>query len=273
MRVWRLALTLLMGSLVAACATGGPGGRIPFQSVAGGRGPANGLDGTLKLPNGIGPFAVVIVLHGCSGLGINQKLWAERLNDWGYAVLVLDSFGPRGVRSVCAPLAQSTVLPSDRASDVISAALWLRTQPSIDPDRIAVLGNSHGGATAAWVTQGTYDRRYPGLLKASVDYYGACRNPETYGTVPLLALAGEADDWGHPALTCRTFARKLHPDQLFEVYTYPNVVHGFDNPRQITLTRNEGHAMLYDQAAADDSFQHVRAFLARWLAPHPMSGH
>jgi dienelactone hydrolase len=251
--------------VLTACAPIGPGGQIPFQSIAGGRGPANGLDGTLKLPSGAGPFPVVIVLHGCSGLGINQKLWAERLNDWGYAAFILDSFGPRGIRSVCAPLAQSNVLPSDRASDVISAALWLRSQQGIDPDRIAVLGGSHGGSTAVWVTQAVYEERYPGLLKASIDYYGACRNPETHGTVPLLAFAGEADDWGNPALTCRTFARKLHPNQPFEIYTYPNVVHGFDNPRQVTLMRNEGHAMLYDQAAAEDSYQHVRAFLGRWL--------
>jgi dienelactone hydrolase len=271
MYAWRLAPTIL-AALLTACTTSGPGGRIPFQSVAGARGPANGLNGTLKLPAGTGPFAVVIVLHGCSGLGINQKIWAERLNDWGYAALLLDSFGPRGVRSVCAPLAQSSVLPSDRASDVISAALWLRAQPDIDPDRIAVLGGSHGGSTAAWVTQAVYEKQYPGLLKASIDYYGACRNPETHGTVPLLALAGEADDWGHPALTCSTFARKMRPDQKFEVYTYPNVVHAFDNPRQITLTRNEGHAMLYDQSAADDSFQHVRVFLARWLARPARAG-
>ena len=41
-------------------------------------------------------------------------------------------------------------------SDVISAALWLRNQPGIDPDRIGVLGVSHGGSTAAWVTAGRF---------------------------------------------------------------------------------------------------------------------
>jgi dienelactone hydrolase len=219
----------------------------------------------LQLPPGAGPFAVVIVLHGCGGIGVNQKLWATRLNDWGYAAFILDSFGPRGIRSVCSPLAQGNVLASDRAADVISAALWLRGQPGIDPDRIAVLGGSHGGSTAAWVTQEVHEKHYPGLLKASVDYYGTCRNPETHGTVPLLALAGENDDWGNPALTCRTFARKLRADQPFEVYTYPGVVHAFENPRQINLMRTEGHAMLYDHAAAEDSFQHVRAFLNRWI--------
>lgn len=265
-----LVLPLLTGLALwilelCGCGATGPGGPIPFQSVAGARGPANGLDGTLQLPPGAGPFPAVIVLHGCGGLGANQKLWAQRLNDWGYAAFILDSFGPRGLRSVCAPLAQSNVLPSDRAADVISAALWLRGQPGIDPNRIAVLGDSHGGSTAAWVTQEVYEKQYPGLLKASVDYYGACRNPETHGTVPLLALAGESDDWGNPALTCHAFARKLRPDQPFEVHTYPGVVHAFENPRQTTLMRNEGHAMLYDPAAAEDSYRRVRTFLDRWV--------
>jgi dienelactone hydrolase len=148
---------------------------------------------------------------------------------------------------------------------VISAALWLRRQPGIDPDRIGVLGASHGGNTAVWVTKAIYEKKYPGLLKAAVDYYGACRVPERHGTVPLLVLAGEADNWGNPAGTCQTFARKLRPDQPFELHTYPNVVHGFDNPRLDKLVLNEGHALLYDQAAAEDSYQRVRAFLARWM--------
>ena len=267
------ALAVLAALLLAGCATtGGPGGHIPFESIAGARGPANGLDGNLKLPPGQGPFPVVIVLHGCGGLGSNQKLWASRLNDWGYAAFVLDSFGPRGVKTVCAPSAQPLVTSLDRASDVISAALWLKTQPGIDPDRIGVLGGSHGGATAAWVTQAVYEKRYPGLLKASVDYYGACRVPETHGTVPLLALAGEADSWGMPAMTCQTFARKLRPDQPFELHTYPGVVHAFDNPRQDNLYMNEGHPMLYNRDAAEDSYQRVRVFLARWLGPGSRTG-
>jgi dienelactone hydrolase len=266
-------LAVLLGVLLVACAmSGGTGGRIPFQSIAGGRGPAEGLDGTLKLPPGSGRFPVVIVLHGCGGLGKGQTLWADRLNDWGYAALVLDSLGPRGVRSVCAPSAQPLVTPTDRAADVISAALWLRTQPGIDPDRIGVLGDSHGGSTAAWVTQSVYERQYPGLLKASVDYYGACRRPETHGTVPLLALAGEADTWGMPAQTCQAFARTMRADQPFEVHTYPGVVHAFENPLLDSLRMNEGHPMLYNHDAAEDSYVRVRAFLDHWLKAAPGAG-
>ena len=92
-----------------------------------------------------------------------------------------------------------------------------------------MLGNSHGGATASLVTERRYERMYPGLLQASVDYYGPCRYPEAHGTAPLLALAGEDDDWSHPALSCRGFGGRLGPDQPFEQRIYPGVVHSFDN--------------------------------------------
>ena len=240
---------------------------IPVQDVPGSRMPTEPIPATLALPDGTGPFPAVIVLHGCGGVGGGQVIWAKRLNSWGYAALVPDSFAPRGVTAgVCAPSQQHLVTNQDRAGDVLSAALWLRTRPEIDGARIGVIGFSHGGGTAAWVTQRRYEQLFPGLLKASVDYYGACRFPETHGTVPLLALAGEDDTWGFPALSCRGFAAKLGPDQVFEVHTYPGVVHAFDSVLQQHRVMKEGHPMDYDRDAAEDSFVRVKAFLDRYLA-------
>ncbi len=206
-------------------------------------------------------FPAVIVLHGCGGRSGGQMTWARRLNAWGYAALIPDSMTPRGLTSVCAPQSQNMLTPRDRVADVGAAAAWLRTRPEIDPDRIAVLGLSHGGSTAALSTQ----QLYAGFrLRAAVDYYGRCQEPGTQGDVPLLALAGEADDWGHPALACRTFGAGLAPGKTFEVHTYPGVYHAFENPSTKYGT-NSGHILAYDAASAEDSFVHVRAFLARWV--------
>jgi dienelactone hydrolase len=261
----RLALILLTPGCAALMQPQPPAGpdavQIPSVPVEGTRMPFVPIPAAFKLPPGKGPFPAVIVLHGCAGRGASQLDWAHRLNDWGYAALVPDSMTPRGVMTVCDPDQQAFVTPRDRVGDVMAAVMWLRTRPEIDPRRIAVLGQSHGGATAALATS----RIYNGYgLRAAVDYYGACSNPEAKGPVPLLVLAGEADDWGHPAARCRLYGAALLPDQTFEIHTYPGVSHAFENAR-LVHTEKLGHALAYDQPAAEDSFVRVHAFLDRWV--------
>jgi dienelactone hydrolase len=221
--------------------------------------PDGPLPGVLRLPTGSGPFPAVILLHGCNGPFKGMPDWAYRLNAWGYAALMPDSMTPRGVKSVCDTAEQSKLTPGDRVGDVGAAAAWLRTRSEIDPARIAVLGLSHGGATAALSAQAPYGGM---RLRAAVDYYGTCAEPRLHGSVPLLVLAGEADEWGDPAKKCRAYGQALRSDQPFEIYTYPGVFHAFDSgPR--TKTVFKGHAMAYDRTAAEDSFIRVRTFLDR----------
>jgi dienelactone hydrolase len=131
-----------------------------------------------------------------------------------------------------------------------------------------VLGNSHGGSTAAWVTREEYERLYPGLLAASVDYYGACGNAGRHGTVPLLVLSGEDDNWVPPA-NCLAFGKQLKPNQPFEMHTYPGVVHAFDDPSHSGLVFAGPYKVQYDDAAASDSFERVRTFLDHWVLNKP----
>jgi dienelactone hydrolase len=223
--------------------------------------PASPIPAVLRLPSGAGPFPAVILLHGCGGPFSGTPAWAYRLNAWGYAALMPDSLTPRGVISVCDPEEQPKVTPWDRVGDVGAAAAWLRTRAEIDPTRIAVLGLSHGGTTAALAV----DAPFAAIrLRAAVDYYGPCGEPKLQGSVPLLALAGEADDWGNPAATCRTYGKALRPDQPFELHTYPGVHHAFDSGSSTPVIRT-GHVLQHDQTAAEDSFARVHAFLDHWV--------
>jgi dienelactone hydrolase len=223
--------------------------------------PAGPLPGVLRTPAGTGRFAAVILLHGCGGPFTGLPDWAYRLNAWGYAVLMPDSMTPRGVKSVCDPDDQPKVTAWDRVGDVGAAATWLRARPEIDPDRIAVLGLSHGGATAVIAVQAPY----AGMrLRAAIDYYGPCSEPRLHGAVPLLVLAGEADDWGDPAARCRAYGQALRPGQNFEIHTYQGVFLAFDIGSAVRTTHC-GHVLVYDRAAAEDSFGWVRSFLDRQL--------
>jgi dienelactone hydrolase len=243
-------------------------GTIPVHPVAGARLPPGPLSAELRLPPGNGPFPVVIVLHGCGGIGMDEPIWTDRLNGWGYAALILNSFSARHVTTVCASADQPLVTNIDRAGDVMNAAAWLQGVPSVDGKRIGVLGMSHGGGTAVAVTRADIQQTGPGLIKAAIDYYGPCRDAGAHGTVPLLALAGEDDNWADPARLCRTFGASLRPDQPFEIYTYPGAVHDFDNPRARALRYNQGHPTQYNYSAAEDSYARVRTFLGRYLG-HP----
>jgi dienelactone hydrolase len=234
---------------------------IPPIAAPMARMPAEAIPGVLLLPSGRGRSPAVIVLHGCAGRGNSQLIWAARLNEWGYAALIPDSMTPRGIERVCEPEAQGLITPRDRVGDVGSAAIWLRTRSEIDPSRIAVLGLSHGGTTAVLATQRLYDSF---RLRAAIDYYGPCVEPELHGTVPLLVLVGGSDDWGHPASRCEAYGNAVGTAEPFEIHVYPGAYHAFDNPDMVRTVSNQ-HVLEYNQAAAEDSFVRVHDFLRRWF--------
>src|SRR5947209_8930811 len=103
------------------------------------RPPADTIDGYLTKPDGPGPFAAIVLLHGCSGLpdqfkaGKIKGLWSERLAAWGYVVLAPDSFTTRGISNTC--LGE----PAPRDADAFGALTYLPRQPFIDPNPIPVL--------------------------------------------------------------------------------------------------------------------------------------
>ena len=225
------------------------------------------LTGMLYRPaNTRGSLPVVIVLHTCGGISSTLETdWAARLNNWGYAAFVLDSFTARGVKNVCAPEDKDKATPLDRAGDAINAAHVLAQIPGIDGKRIGAVGMSHGGATAVTISRRMFEEPAPNPIRAVVAIYGSCVGPQFHGTVPLLALAGEADDWGFPAKTCAEFQKALRPDQPMELHTYPGVYHSFDNQWNMSGRIYQGHKLLYDQPAAEDAFARTHAFFDKYL--------
>jgi dienelactone hydrolase len=96
--------------------------------------------GYLARPMGAGPFPAVVILHGCSGFAEDVVAWADRVSHWGYAVLAVDSFGPRGVESACAGSFFNQPIDGYRALS------FLADQPFVRAGRVAVMGFSLGEA-------------------------------------------------------------------------------------------------------------------------------
>jgi dienelactone hydrolase len=189
-------------------------------------GPKLQLTGRFALPEGSGPFPAVVHLHGCEGsIPPRDEAWVERFTSWGFAVLRLDSLGPRGQASVC----KSGDLPAfDQAADAYSAKEWLSGRPEIDPSRIVLAGWSHGGVAvlAALGMPPTHFGARQGTkpFVAGIAFYPLCVSPSEV-QAPILILIGDADMW-EPASLCRQMGE--HPRLRLEVYSGAH--HGFDIP-------------------------------------------
>ncbi len=128
-------------------------------------------------PAGEGPFPGMLVLHGCSGVGGHTREWADRLASWGYLAVVVDSLGPRGLKSICG---RKDLLPGERAADVREALAAVREMPGVDSARMGMIGFSHGGSTVLKAVQSPPGEWGPGgAPRAAVSFYPWC---ETRGT-------------------------------------------------------------------------------------------
>jgi len=147
-------------------------------------------DGKLQIPGywfdtgDKDPQPVVIGLHGCGG-GLDSKgNFAERLFRYGgyfnaerMHFLALDSFTPRGQKSICeTPNKLRTIHESDRREDLFAAIDWLVKQPSVDASRIVVLGWSHGAQTVLSTIDATdkYVQAQKVQPRAAVAFYPGC---------------------------------------------------------------------------------------------------
>lgn len=227
------------------------------------------LLGYLARPIGPGLFPAVVVLHWCSGFGSHDVAAALRLKSWGYVALALDSLGDANRCSLGGGSVPET-------QDAYAALHFLKQQKFIAADHIAVMGFSMGAIAALEAVEtGTFERYEPDHFQAAIAYYPDCSSFSGRMTVPTLILIGEKDDWTLAA-ACQKMAagesdigitRTKTDGAQLQLVTYPGATHAFDanEPPRTYL----GHFMEYDEAAARDADQRVRAFLKNELGGSP----
>lgn len=191
------------------------------------------LAGYLARPAGAGPFPAVIAMHGCAGLwsrtneiGARESDWSTRLVAAGYAVLLPDSFRPRGLNALCNDRERS-LTPRGRAQDALGARDWLAGQGYVDAGRIGLIGWSNGGSTVLHAANDPAAAG-PGGFRAIVAFYPGCRVILRRGwsaKVPTTILHGLADDWT-PAVPCEELARQGGA----RFVGYAGAFHDFDHP-------------------------------------------
>jgi dienelactone hydrolase len=202
------------------------------------------LAGHLRLPKaGPGKRPAAILLHGAGGVGGAAGatgVWADLLNSVGVATFTIDSFAGRGANT---REDVAKVSPLTRVPDAFGALKVLAKHPLVDPQRIVVIGFSHGSMAALYSnlerfqkTHGTPDVQFA----AHISVYGVCgthlREDENL-TRPVLFLHGVVDDFV-PIGPCREYAaRLLKAGRNARMIEYPDAHHGFVAPQYGPVTK------------------------------------
>jgi dienelactone hydrolase len=223
-----------------------------------------GQNGKFSKPDGKGPFPAVVILHGCGGPG-GHTYWIGLLKEWGYATYYIDSFTPRGQRSVCRAKGQEdkpqAIVSKDRVPDAYAALAYLRTRKDVIADKIGVVGFSHGGGVASWIARADQIEQFKieKPFAASVAFYGGCRRGKFRLATDLLILYGEADDWGRVDVCKPMVAQQGKPtlDRL-QLVLYPGAYHAFDVPGR--PRESFGHHLEFNEPAALDAQARTKAY-------------
>jgi dienelactone hydrolase len=230
------------------------------------------LTAALYHPTGAGPFPAMVLLHTCSGIAPYEGDWAKWFAERGYLALVVDSFGPRGVRNVCGGGEPNM---RARAFDAYAALGYLRARTDVVPARVGAIGWSHGAGTTVLVDNTGFLSALRdaapagGAFRAAIALYPPCQTFANFKATnaPLLLLAGTADDWTPPTECMRAVAGLGSGAFPVTTHLYDGATHAFDNPRDRGRVKVGPHVytLTYDPQATADAHARVADFLADTL--------
>jgi dienelactone hydrolase len=207
-------------------------------------------------PEGSGPHPGAVFAPGCSGFSWSEEYvrLAEELRDRGYVVVFADYLGRRNIK-VCDG---GAVTQSEAGKDIVAAASWLGSQPSVDPTRIAVFAWSYGGGAvlAALAEHG----QEPLAFSSAILYYPECRTARPWKVrIPVLMLFG-SEDVVAPAKPCQQITTAGGMNDLVKVVLYPGAYHGFDNSTLPAKTTYRFGTIGFNPEAAAAAREEVRKF-------------
>ncbi|WP_370477336.1 dienelactone hydrolase family protein [Tamlana flava] len=230
----------------------------------------------IYIPEGKGPFPVVIAFPGCSGVSLNgqetdagrpgdeaDRLFrrhysrmAIRLQEASYMVLLVDYLTSESISNTC-----GWEIHPKRVGEYVSDAIsFVRTIPNSDLTRINVIGWSHGGeGVLAWLDKLEQEARG---VKSAIAVYPGCSSIKPWKTsLPVLMILGEADDIALPDI-CNTLVQSLPNKTNVFVRSYPNARHGFDlteGPTVLPVGKNLNIGR--NQKAGDNAWNEIFNFL------------
>jgi dienelactone hydrolase len=230
------------------------------------------------IPEGKGPFPVILAFPGCSGVSLDasetdagrpgdegDRLFrrhysrmAGRLQKEGFMVLLVDYLTAEGVSNTCG----WEIHPKRVGEYVKETTSFVKTIPNIDTTQINVIGWSHGGeGVLAWLSKLGNEQEN---IKSVITIYPGCSSIDLWKTsLPLLMILGEADDIALPNV-CNSLIKSLHNQDNVHVRSYPNARHGFDLTEGPTeLSVGDGLTIGRNQKAGAEAWNEIFKFLKK----------
>ena len=211
----------------------------------------------LSPPGGSSASAVLLV-PGCSGFaGVSSSLYQERATELqaaGYWVVFVDYLQRRNLTN-CA--GGRDVSHAEVGKDILDAAAWAATLPSVASGNVFVIAWSYGGGGVLAALASIESGRAP-IARAAM-YYPDCRRSKPWSStaVSVLMLLGASDEVALPFL-CDAVIKGAPPNTLRTV-VYPGARHAFDVP---TLPeRAEFGRIGFNAEAAQAAWRAVLEFL------------
>ena len=162
--------------------------------------PRLNMIGKLFLPEGEGPFPVVIIVPGSLGLQPAHLEKADFLTNSGIAACPIDPFHARAVVTTVSNQVQYSFAAS--AWDVLATVKHLASLPEIDSTRIGAQGHSRGGSAVftAACTHFSNAIDAPKLrgVYAAYPWSGQQFMNPSVGATRIRAVIGDQDDWCLP---------------------------------------------------------------------------
>jgi carboxymethylenebutenolidase len=217
------------------------------------------------MPDGKGPFPVVLVVHEIFGVHEHIQDLCRRLAKVGYLAVAPELYPRQGdvskikdIQEIITKVVRK-VPDAQVMSDLDSCVAWAKASGQADVDKLAVTGFCWGGRIV-WL----YAAHNP-KLKAGTAWYGPLtgnpddlhpKNPVDVATAlkaPVLGLYGGKDN-GITADKIEQMRGALKESkQASEIHVYPDAQHGF----------NADYRPSYNKDAAEDGWKRMLAWFKK----------
>jgi len=210
----------------------------------------------------------VLIAHEASGVSEVVKQRARRLAEIGYVAFALDYVGDGLVlqdRSASGALVTKYMEAPERIRAIGSASLdVLRSQPEVDPARIAAIGYCYGGAAMLELARSGAD------VACTVGFHSALatkRPGDAHQIKGKILVCIGAEDPIVPPEQRLAFEQEMRAGKVdWRLYLFGNAVHGFANP---DADRFNHPALAYHRPTDERSFRAMRDLFDETFGPLP----